>query len=296
LIECLRAIGPDAITAHESEYGLAAVRSGFPAAVTIHGMPRQEFRAFDQPRMRLELAVTVWQDWLMVRQVKHIVAINEYAREQYRHRTRAQFHRINVPIGDVFFNVAPREPDPQAILIAGAMNERKDPLTLLRAVGLLRPSLPGVQLRIAGRVPGGEFGDRLAACIKEQGIEQNVRLLGSLNQPELAEAYATSAVTALSSRQETSPAVLVEAMAARRPVVATDVGGVREIVADGDNGLVTPAGDAKAMAGALERILIDPQQARIMGERGRSLAERGYRRNVIGEQYVTLLAHLANEA
>jgi glycosyltransferase involved in cell wall biosynthesis len=155
--------------------------------------------------------------------------------------------------------------------------------------------LPGVQLRIAGRVPGGEFGNRLSACIEEQGIEQNVRLLGALNQPALAEAYAASAVTALSSRQATSPAVLVEAMAARRPVVATNVGGVREIVADGASGLVTPAGDANAMASALERILTGPQQARIMGERGRSLAERGYRRNLIGEQYVTLLTHLANE-
>ncbi len=153
----------------------------------------------------------------MVRRVKHIVAINDYAREQYRHRTRAQFHRINVPIGDVFFDVTPRTPDPLTILIVGGMNERKDPLTLLRAVALLRSRLPGVQLRIAGRIPSSEFGDQLTAFIREYNIEENVRFLGPLNQPALAEAYASSALTALSSRQETSPAVLMEAMAARRP-------------------------------------------------------------------------------
>lgn len=291
--ECLKSIHPDAITAHESEYGLAAVRSGFPAAVTIHGIPRQEFRAFSQVRMRADLALTIWQDWLMVRRVKHIVAINDYAREQYRHRTRAQFHRINVPIGDVFFDVTPRTPDPLTILIVGGMNERKDPLTLLRAVALLRSRLPGVQLRIAGRIPSSEFGDQLTAFIREYNIEENVRFLGPLNQPALAEAYSSSALTALSSRQETSPAVLMEAMAARRPVVATDVGGVREIVAHGESGLVVPAGDVEALSVCIERLLADPAQADAMGERGRALAESGYRRDLIGRSYLNLLAHLA---
>ena len=293
LVECLQGIRPDAITAHELEYGLAAVRSGFPAAVTIHGIPRQEFRAFNQPRMRVDLALTIWQDWLMVREVKHIVAINNYAREQYRHRTRAQFYRINVPIGDVFFDVTPREPDPQTILIAGGMNERKDPLTLLRAVVLLRSRLPAIQLRIAGRIANSEFGDRLTAFIAEQGIEENVRFLGALNQPALAEAYVSSALTALSSRQETSPCVLEEAMAARRPVVATDVGGVSEIVANGLSGLVVPAGDAEALAAGIEQTPYRSQEANAMGERGRELAEHSYRRDLIGRQYVDLLTHLA---
>jgi glycosyltransferase involved in cell wall biosynthesis len=293
LIECLHRIQPDAVTAHESEYGLAAVRSGFPAAVTIHGIPRQEFRAFKRPRMRIDLALTIWQDWVLAREVRHIVAINEYAREQYRRRTRAEFSRINVPIGDVFFDVAPREPDPLTILIVGGMNERKDPMTLLQAVALLRPQLPAVKVRIAGRIPSSEFGDQLTAFIRDHGLERNVQLLGALNQPALAEAYASSALTALSSRQETSPAVLIEAMAARRPVVATDVGGVREIVDDGASGLVTPAGDAEALARGIERILSDSRLAHAMGECGRLLAERGYRRDQIGRQYVDLLARLA---
>ena len=107
LVARLHEIRPDAITAHESEYGLAAVRSGLPAAVTIHGMPRQEFRTFHWQN-RLEMAVTLWQDWLMVRHVQDIVAINNYAIRQYRGRTDARFHRINIPIGEVFFTTPPR--------------------------------------------------------------------------------------------------------------------------------------------------------------------------------------------
>ena len=146
-------IRPDAITAHELEYGLAAVRSGFPGGRHHPRHPAPGVSCVQPPRMRADLALTIWQDWLMVRQVEHIVAINDYAREQYRHRTRAQFHRINVPIGDVFFDVTPRTPDPLTMLMVGGMNERKDPLTLLRAVALLRARLPAVQVRIAGRIP-----------------------------------------------------------------------------------------------------------------------------------------------
>lgn len=295
LAELTRALRPDAITAHESEYGLAALRSGLPAAITIHGVPRREFWAFRSWRGRADLALTVWQDTKMARQATDIVAIADYVVQQYCGRTRARFHRIDVPIGDVFFGAPDRAPDPKTLLLVGGMNERKDPLTLLRALSLVRrrPGLADVTLRIAGRVSEHGFGARLRGVIVEEGLQDNVDLLGSLNQPELALAYAASAVTVLSSRQETTPAVLMEAMAARRPVVATDVGGVREIVAEGESGFVVPAGDAPALAERIATLLTEPALADRMGRRGRELAEVRYRRSLVGEHYVALLESLA---
>lgn len=295
LAELTRALQPDAISAHESEYGLAALRSGLPAAITIHGVPRREFWAFRGWRGRIDLGLTVWQDALMARQAKDIVAIADYVIRQYRGRTHARFHRIDVPIGDVFFEVPDRPPDPKTLLLVGGMNERKDPLTLLRALSLVRnrPGLADVKLRIAGRVSERGFGVRLRRVIMEEDLQRNVELLGSLNQPELALAYTASAVTVLSSRQETTPAVLMEAMAARRPVVATGVGGVHEIVAEGESGFVVPAGDATALADRIVTLLNDPSLASRMGRRGREVAEARYRRTLVGEQYITLLASLA---
>ncbi len=293
LIRALQAIRPEAITAHESEYGLAAVRSGFPAAVTIHGIPRQELRAFRRWRNRLDLALTVGQDWLMVREARHIVAINSYALRQYQDRTRAQFYRINVPIGEVFFQAPERQPDPGTLLMVGGMNERKDPLLMLQALALVRQAAPGVVLRIAGRPPAGPFGARVRQVIDELALAAHVQFLGSLDQPQLAGAYAAAAVTVLSSRQETSPAVLMEAMAARRPVVATGVGGVAEIVADGLSGYVTPPGDALALADRVQRLLQDPAHAALMGAAGRTLAEANYRRDLVGRQYLAMLRYIA---
>jgi glycosyltransferase involved in cell wall biosynthesis len=293
LIQAVQAIRPDAISAHESEYGLAAVRSGLPAAVTIHGIPRQELRAFRRWRDRLDLALTVGQDWLMVREARHLVAINDYALRQYQGRTRAQFYRIDVPIGEVFFQTAGRTPDPHTLLMVGGMNERKDPLLMLQALAIVRQAVPDVVLRIAGRPLTGPFGARVQQTIDELALAAHVQFLGSLDQPQLAQAYAAAAVTVLSSRQETSPAVLMEAMAARRPVVATAVGGVAEIVADGQSGYVTPPGDAVALAERVQRLLLDPAAAASMGAAGRILAEANYRRELIGRRYLAMLCYIA---
>ena len=292
LIRAVQAIQPDAISAHESEYGLAAVRSGCPAAVTIHGIPRQELRAFRRWRNRLDLALTVGQDWLMVREAQHIVAINDYALRQYERRTRAQFYRINVPIGEVFFQAPERAPDPGTLLMVGGMNERKDPLLMLRALALVRQQVPNVVLRIAGRPLSGSFGARVQQTIDDLGLAAHVQFLGSLDQPQLAQAYASAAATVLSSRQETSPAVLMEAMAARRPVVATGVGGVAEIVADGVSGYVTPPGDPAALARQVQRLLLDPEHAAAMGVIGRTLAELNYRPGKVGRQYLAMLRYV----
>ena len=105
--ECLKGIRPDAITAHE--WNTARGRAQwFSSGRHDPWHPTPGVSCVQSTAHAGYLALTIWQDWLMVRQVEHIVAINEYAREQYRHRTHAQFHRINVPIGDVFFDVTPR--------------------------------------------------------------------------------------------------------------------------------------------------------------------------------------------
>ncbi len=286
-------IRPDAVSAHAPEYALAGLRSGYPTAVTIHGIVRREFQVFRGWRSRLPLLLSVWQDWQVARRAGQIVAINEYVISQYRSRTRAEFQRIDVPIGDVFFAAPAREPDPHTLLLVGGMSERKDPLPLLQVLVRLRGRLPDVQLRIAGPLRREGFGQKLQRFITDAGLTGNVQFLGSLNQPELAEAYAASALTVLSSRQETSPAVLMEAMAARRPVVATRVGGVDEIVVDGESGFVTQPGDVAALAECVETVLNDPALARRMGLRGRELAEARYRRNLVGRQYIQLLERLA---
>ncbi|MDD5556204.1 MAG: glycosyltransferase [bacterium] len=108
----------------------------------------------------------------------------------------------------------------------------------------------------------------------EPGLAGRVRLLGV--RPDCRDIMALSDVVVLASHEEGFPNVVLEAMAAGRPVVATRVGGVPEAVEDGVTGLLVPARDPAALAGAIGRLLSDRDAARRMGMRGLDRARREF--------------------
>ncbi len=118
----------------------------------------------------------------------------------------------------------------------------------------------------------GDGDDRAWAEAEAERLG-NVVLLGFKSQSEVAEALAASDALVLPSFAEGVPVVLMEAMASARPVIATRVGGVSELVEDGVSGLVVPPGDAVALADAIAEIACDPQMRRSMGAAGRAKIE-----------------------
>ena len=98
----------------------------------------------------------------------------------------------------------------------------------------------------------------------ELGLGERARFLGALGRDEVLRLFRAADASVLSSAWENFPHTLVEALAVGTPVVATAVGGVPEIVRDGENGLLVPAGDPAALAAALRRFLGDAElQARL---------------------------------
>ncbi len=119
------------------------------------------------------------------------------------------------------------------------------------------PVRPGLEALIAARVPGGR-----------------VRLLGW--REDLVDLYATLDVCVLSSRNEGTPVAIIEAMAAGRPVIATRVGGVPDVVDDGETGLLVAPGDAEGLAAAMARLAADPAARCRMGGLGRQRAAAAF--------------------
>jgi glycosyltransferase involved in cell wall biosynthesis len=122
---------------------------------------------------------------------------------------------------------------------------------------------PDVAFLVVG---DGERRQALEAAARDRGLGSQVHFLGW--RADLDRIYADLDVVVLTSRNEGSPVALIEAMAAARPVVATRVGGVGELV--GDSGLLTDMDDAPALAQAVRRLLDDPALAARLGQRGRS--------------------------
>jgi glycosyltransferase involved in cell wall biosynthesis len=134
----------------------------------------------------------------------------------------------------------------------------------LSAAVALRARVPNATFLVIG---DGERRVELEAIAQRLGLGNAVRFLGW--RRDLPRVYADLDVVALSSHNEGSPVSLIEALAAARPVVATAVGGVPEVVVDGQTGLTVPPSQPAALASAIERLLSDRALAERLGAAGR---------------------------
>lgn len=172
------------------------------------------------------------------------------------------------------------------IVYAGALNADKGVATLLEAYGLLAQPPP---LVLAGR----------ADPSFDLEFPPGVEAVGPLNHPELQQLFRSSrAVVVPSVWAEPFGIVVLEAMAAGRPVIATSTGGIPEIVAQGATGVLVPPGDAFALAGAMTSLLTDSPLAERLGAAGRDRARDFTVTNVVDNivaTYTTVIADF-NEA
>ncbi|HYW27515.1 MAG TPA: glycosyltransferase family 4 protein, partial [Terriglobales bacterium] len=155
--------------------------------------------------------------------------------------------------------------------IVGRLAPIKNHGVFLLACRQVHERLPKARFLVVG---DGELAPSLRAETERLGLAEVVRFTGW--RSDLADVYAALDVVVCSSNNEGLPAALVEAGAAGKPVVATDVGGVADLVADGVNGMLVPSGDATALAEAIGSLLADRERAARMGQEGRRIANAGY--------------------
>ncbi|TMA21473.1 MAG: glycosyltransferase [Deltaproteobacteria bacterium] len=158
--------------------------------------------------------------------------------------------------------------DMPTVAVIGNLWPVKGHRTLVEAVARLPEELHHVRFLCAGEGPEREH---LAERIARLGLAERVLLLG--HRLDIPGILARAGAACLCSSAEGLSNALMEAMAARLPIVATRVGGNPELVHDGDNGFLVPFGDADALACALRTLLSSPEQAREMGLRGRRRVE-----------------------
>ena len=156
-------------------------------------------------------------------------------------------------------------------IVANLQHVVKDHPTFLRAAARVRAAIPDAAFVIAGE---GKLMDGLRELTAQLGLERDVFFIGRCGK--VAELLSVSDVCVLSSTAEGFSNAILEYMAAARPVVVTDVGGAREAVIEGETGYIVPAGDDQQMAERMVELLRDPQRARAMGERGKSIVEEKF--------------------
>ena len=151
------------------------------------------------------------------------------------------------------------------MVFVGRLAPIKGVRVLLEAFETARQTRPDLTLSLVGDGDDRAHLEKVAAP-----LGSSVRFLGYRSQDEVADILANADALVLPSFAEGLPVVLMEALAAGKPVVCTQVAGVSELVEDGVNGYLVPAGDAESLADRIGRISDDPGRSRRMGEAGRT--------------------------
>ena len=152
------------------------------------------------------------------------------------------------------------------LLFVGRLAGVKGVPVLLDALKMLKEKHANLEVTLIG---DGPERAALESRSQDMGLAQMVDFVGYKSQSDVAETLSNTDIFVLPSFAEGVPVVLMEAMAARVPVITTHVAGIPELIEDGTHGILTHPGDASSLAGAIEKLLSNSALATEMGKTGR---------------------------
>ena len=161
---------------------------------------------------------------------------------------------------------------------------------LIEAANVVVRREPKVHFLLAG---DGELRLELEAQAKTCGLSDNVHFLG--NRRDVVEILNASDIFVLPSLWEGLSMALLEAMAAAKPIVATNVSGTDEVMVDGETGLLVPPGDSGLLARAIDELISDPNRARAMGKAAQQRVKQRFSTETQASQYLALYDRLLRE-
>ena len=243
-----------------------------PSVITLHGgdVYVNVAEGYDFPTRWYVKPVLKWT----LRSASALTAISEDCKVHALH-AGARESSITVVMNGADlrrFSPAPEGTNPRAefgphmIFACRQLFPRKGIRFLIEAVAALKPKYPDIRLIIAG---DGFERPKLEELAQNLGIGRATRFLGWTANKELPQYYRGCAVSVIPSLEEGFGIPAAEAMGCEIPVVATDAGGLPEVVEDGVTGFVVPKGDAAALAGSIDRLLADASLREKMGKAGR---------------------------
>lgn len=157
------------------------------------------------------------------------------------------------------------------ILFVGGNMQRKGILDLIKAAPIIQRKIPTIRFNIAGE---DNYIAKYKQLCKELGVLNNFAFLGWVSQEDLLSLYESASCFIMPSLTEALGVVFLEAMAAAVPVIGTNVGGISEVINDGENGILVPVNTPEAIAGAAIKILLDEDYSKNLAISGLETVKR----------------------
>ncbi len=280
---------PDIVHGQEIGWsGDIAVKCSPNSVVTVHGLIHVEIRMSARTKFRDKLRVKPIDALVrrVLRRAKVVISISKYDTQELGRMIQGTPVSIANPTGLEFFALAPSRPSEPRLLFAGVLTPRKNVVGLLNAFAQVRQAVPEARLIMVGPHPDPDYAQTVQDRVTSLALGDSVDIVGFVDNDRLRHEIATARAVVLFSREETAPTIIAQAMAAGKPVVASRVGGVPEMVNDGESGFVVESEDETALAERMLTLLNDQDLCLRMGARGHELALCRFNPDAVARQTV----------
>lgn len=287
--ELCATLNPDVV--HGQGIGLnsdIAARCSPNCVVTVHGISYVEAHFYDGPGLRTTLRAKLLE--YVARRVLHrakvVISISKYDAGELDGHTRGTRVSIANATAAEFFELASSAPTAPRLLFAGGLVPLKNPLGVVNAFAKVHRSVPDARLVLVGPELDAVYAKTVRDRVSALGLDDHVEFAGFVDNERMRHEIAIARAIVVFSRQENAPTIIAQAMAAAKPVVAARVGGVPEMVDDGESGLLVESEDEDGLADCLTRILDDQPLSLRMGRRGHDIALDRFTPEAVAEMTV----------
>jgi len=209
--------------------------------ITQHGIMAEEINYQNRRFDKLKFWVKKLVERYYFPKFRNYTFISNYNRvflEQLKGDQQYKGELIYNPVNPVFFDLKTHDTFHNRIVYVGVINSRKNLLCLLRAIQGIKNKTDKLKLDVIGGFKDEAYKNKILQFVRENNLQDDIRFLGWKSQPEVLELYKKVDLFVLPSLQESLPVSIAEAMAAGRPVIAADVGGVTEMISHEESGYV----------------------------------------------------------
>lgn len=281
----LKEIQPDIVHGQgtERDCAMAAVLSGFPNIITLHGNMRVHARRTEH-RKSIYHQLAAFLETFCLKRTNGVVAISSYTKKLVTGLASKTWLLPNA-VDSRFFDIILSPPPIPRFLFVGSLDKRKNPLGLLNACApFLKTNR--CSLALAGQFePAGEYG---MAFRSGADVLPNIEYLGFLGRDKLAAEFAKSSVLILPTFEDNCPMVVLEAMAAGLPVAASRVGGVPDLVDHDVTGLLFDPENMENMRECIEFLISNPDFRNTAGQAGKKKALEKFHPSRIAQRHVEI--------
>jgi len=282
----LREIQPDVVHGQgtERDCAISAVFSGFPNVVTVHGNMRMIASVSHAPPFSFLWLAARLEGFVLPR-TQGVVCITSYTRRAVEALARKTWIVPNaVDAGFFAVQAAPDTSAPPVGLCVGTICGYKNQNGFIRALDPLAGER-NFKIQFAGELARGDYGQEFVRLVRERPWCEHI---GFINREQLKARLQTASFLALPTREDNCPMVVLEAMAAGVPVLASSIGGVPDLIEPGVSGLLCDPNQPETFRQAVARFLDHPAFAAAIAAEARARARRRFHPQVIAQQHLAI--------